>query len=60
MTGIPVGELNEDGTYPKGTINYLVMKRLTELSESMEKKTEKDEEKEEKKENKEEQGRTKE
>ena len=56
MTGIPVGELNEDGTYPEGTINYLVMKRLTKISESMEKKTEKDE----KHENKEEQGRTKE
>jgi predicted ATP-dependent protease len=59
MTGMPVGELKEDGTYPEGTINYLVMKRLTEISESMEKKNEKNDEKEEKKENKEE-GKTKE
>jgi len=48
-----VGEPADDGTYPEGTINYLVVKRLTEISESMEKKKEKEEEKEEEKKEKE-------
>ncbi len=47
LTGMPVGELLEDGTYPEGTVNYLVMKRFEEISEALEKK--KEEEKEEKK-----------
>lgn len=38
LTGIPAGELQTDGTYPEGTINYLVMKRLTEISEAMKEK----------------------
>ncbi|MFZ3137927.1 MAG: hypothetical protein WA126_11120 [Thermodesulfovibrionales bacterium] len=46
MTGMQVGELGDDGTYPEGTINHLVVKRLTEISESMEKKKEKEKEKE--------------
>jgi predicted ATP-dependent protease len=50
MTGMQVGELGDDGTYPEGTINHLVVKRLTEISESMEKKKEKEKEKEEDKE----------
>ncbi|MCM8772851.1 MAG: AAA family ATPase [Candidatus Omnitrophica bacterium] len=33
LTGIPAGEKREDGTYPEGTINYLVSKRLEELTE---------------------------
>ena len=48
ITGMQVGELRDDGTYPEGTINYLVVKRLTEISEALEKKKEKEEEKEEK------------
>ncbi len=48
ITGMQVGELKDDGTYPEGTINYLVVKRLTEISEALEKKKEKEEEKEEK------------
>jgi lon-related putative ATP-dependent protease len=48
ITGMQVGELMDDGTYPEGTINYLVVKRLTEISEALEKKKEKEEEKEEK------------
>jgi len=57
VTGMPAGELLDDGTYPEGTVNYLVVKRLTELSESMEKKKdkEKDEDKENNKEEREEQ-----
>src|SRR4030043_410029 len=49
LTGMKVGEPADDGTYPEGTINYLVVKRLAEMSESMEKKKEKEEEKEEEK-----------
>ncbi len=48
ITGMQVGELMDDGTYPEGTINYLVVKRLAEISEALEKKKEKEEEKEEK------------
>jgi hypothetical protein len=45
LTGMPVGELRDDGTYPEGTVNYLVMKRLTEISDALkEKKEEKEEE----------------
>ncbi|MDD3846667.1 MAG: ATP-binding protein [Syntrophorhabdaceae bacterium] len=44
LTGIPAGELLEDGTYPEGTLNYLVEKRLTEISETMEKKKEREQE----------------
>jgi lon-related putative ATP-dependent protease len=33
LTGVPAGERNEDGTYPEGTVNYLVDKRLREMAE---------------------------
>jgi lon-related putative ATP-dependent protease len=46
ITGREVGELSEDGTYPDGTINHLVIQRLTEIAESMEKKKEKEKEEE--------------
>ncbi len=42
LTGMQAGEIMEDGTYPEGTINYLVEKRLTEIAEAMEKKKEKE------------------
>jgi predicted ATP-dependent protease len=35
LTGIPAGERQADGSYPDGTINYLVNKRLRELAEGM-------------------------
>lgn len=44
FTGIPAGELKDDGSYPEGTIHYLVMKRLEEISQSVKEK--KDEKKE--------------
>jgi lon-related putative ATP-dependent protease len=44
LTGMAAGEMKEDKTYPENTINYLVIKRLTELSEAMEAKKEKEEE----------------
>jgi lon-related putative ATP-dependent protease len=49
LTGKEAGRMNEDGTYPEGTINYLVMKRLEEISAALKEK-EKKEEKEEQKE----------
>lgn len=49
FTGLPMGELGEDGTYPEGTVNYLVAKRLAEISEAM--KDKKDESKDKEKEN---------
>ena len=50
LTGMPPGDLKEDGTYPEVTINYLIVKRLTEISEAMKEK--KEEEKEKRKKNK--------
>lgn len=44
LTGMKTGEMLADGTYPEGTVNYLVMKRLVEIGEAMEKK--KDQERE--------------
>jgi len=49
LTGIPAGRQQEDGSYPEGTINYLVDRRLREMIESMKKfgATEKDDKKQE-------------
>lgn len=45
LTGMKAGDLSADGTYTEGTLNYLIMKRLTEISEALkEKKDEKEEE----------------
>ncbi len=35
LTGIEAGERQEDGTYPEGTVHYLVDKRLREMGEAM-------------------------
>ena len=35
LTGYPAGELQVDGTYPEGAVNYLVARRLLELNQSM-------------------------
>jgi len=48
FTGMTAGELGEDGKYPEGTLNYLVMKRLEEISVALEKKKDKDSDDEEK------------
>jgi len=48
LTGMPAGELRSDGTYPEGTVNYLVAKRLTEISEALKEKKDKEEEDKEK------------
>ena len=44
FTGMPVGERKEDGTFPEGTLHYLVMKRLEEITESFKEKKDKDKE----------------
>lgn len=35
LTGVPSGEIDDKGNYPEGTINYLVNKKLNELSQGM-------------------------
>ena len=35
LTGMPAGERQTDGSFPKGTVNHLVEKRLGELHQSM-------------------------
>jgi hypothetical protein len=49
LTGLPAGELQDDGMYPEGSVNSLVMKRLEEISAALEKKKGKEEDKQEKK-----------
>ena len=48
LTDVKAGELQEDGTYPKGTINFLVDQKLRELAEGL-KRFGEEEAKEEKK-----------
>lgn len=38
LTGMQAGYMLDDGTYPEGTVNWHVMKRLGEIAEAMEKK----------------------
>jgi len=33
LTGVPAGEMQKDGSYPAGTVNYLVQKNLNGLAE---------------------------
>ncbi|NOX20137.1 MAG: AAA family ATPase [Nitrospirae bacterium] len=40
LMDIEAGQLRPDGTYPEGTLNYLVQKRLTEIRESMKERRE--------------------
>ena len=35
LTGVPAGKQAEDGSYPEGTINYLVNERLKAMVEHM-------------------------
>ena len=35
LTGAPAGERQDDGTYPEGSVHYLVDKRLREMGEAM-------------------------
>jgi lon-related putative ATP-dependent protease len=45
LTGMPAGELQPDGTYPEGTFNFLVAKKLEELYKAFKNKKEEDSEK---------------
>ncbi len=42
LTGMPAGELQPDGNYPEGTLNFLVSRRLQELSEAIKGKKDKE------------------
>ncbi len=44
LTGMPAGQLSEAGEYPEGTVNFLVTRRLTEITEAMKKGKEGEEE----------------
>ena len=35
LTGTPAGELQANGSYPEGTVNHLVDRRLQELASSL-------------------------
>ncbi len=54
LTGMKTGEMLEDGSYPKGTINHLVAQRLDEITETLEKKKAPEEEEKKEKEEEEE------
>jgi lon-related putative ATP-dependent protease len=49
LTGMKPGELKPNGTYPKGTFNYAVAKKLKELSKALKAEKEADGSKKEKK-----------
>ncbi|MBI4688358.1 MAG: AAA family ATPase [Nitrospirae bacterium] len=40
LTGMPAGKLQPDGTYPEGTLNFIVSKKLEELSAVLKEKKE--------------------
>jgi len=43
LTGVKAGERREDGTFEENTVNYLVDKKLRELSKTFEGKEEREE-----------------
>lgn len=45
LTDMQAGAVGADGAYPEGTINHLVMKRLTEIADSLKDKKDEEEEK---------------
>jgi predicted ATP-dependent protease len=46
FTGMPAGELKDDGTWPEGSLNYLVMKRIEEIGQALKEKDKKEKDKE--------------
>jgi len=48
LTGVPAGEMKKDGTFPENTVNYLVAKKLEELTEKY-KESQKEKKKQKKK-----------
>jgi predicted ATP-dependent protease len=51
LTGMPAGELQPDGAYPEGTLNFLVAKKLDEFSKALNDKKEENGERNNKKNN---------
>jgi lon-related putative ATP-dependent protease len=51
LTGLPAGERTKDGMWPEGSINFLVDKRLKEMSKKLKADDKGDEKKEKKEEN---------
>lgn len=45
LTGMPAGKMQPDGSYPEGTLNFFVSKRLDELYEAAKEKKDKDKDK---------------
>ena len=45
FTDTPMGRMNDDGTFSEGTISFLVMKRLREITDSFKDKKDKDKDK---------------
>jgi lon-related putative ATP-dependent protease len=45
FTGMPAGEMKDDGTWPEGSINYLAMKRLEEITQAYKDKEKKEDQK---------------
>ncbi|PNX50496.1 MAG: hypothetical protein BV458_13115 [Thermoplasmata archaeon M9B2D] len=41
LTGMKTGALSEDGTYPEGSINFLIEQRLTAITEALREKKDK-------------------
>jgi len=37
LTGVPAGEMQEDGTFPEGTVNAMVVERLREMAKQLQK-----------------------
>lgn len=37
LTGVPSGKMNDNGEYPKGTVNYLVYEKLKKYNTKQEK-----------------------
>ncbi|MSM41590.1 MAG: AAA family ATPase [Geobacter sp.] len=37
LTGVPAGDMQEDGSYPEGSVNFLVDRRLRQILEQMKK-----------------------
>jgi hypothetical protein len=40
LTGVPAGKVEEDGTYPEGSVHGRVMARLEEIAENLREKKE--------------------
>ncbi len=47
LTGVPAGKPAEDGSYPEGSVNFLVQKRLKTMLENMRKFLQPEKEKDE-------------